>query len=106
MLNKVILVGRLGADPKINEKKVATIKVATSKRAYKTADGTQIPERTEWHNCSFFGGLADTAVKYLKKGDMVYLEGELQTTSYEKNGDKRYYTCVAVSHYVKCGGKE
>lgn len=97
MVNKVMLLGRLGADPKLNDKKVANVSLATTEKGYTAKDGTKIPEKTEWHNLSMFGTLAETACKYLKKGDMLFVEGKLSTYTYEKNGEKRFYTSVVVS---------
>lgn len=74
---------------------VATFSLATTKRGYTTKDGRQIPECTEWHNVVLQNGLAKVANQYVKKGDKLYIEGELRTRSYEdNNGVKRYITEV------------
>lgn len=101
-VNKVILLGHIGQDPKINESnkgtKICSFSLATSERAFKTASGVEVPERTEWHNVVMFGKLAEIAETYLHKGDKVYLEGMNRTRSYEgKDGVKRYTTEVHIS---------
>jgi single-strand DNA-binding protein len=98
-INKVILLGRLGADPKVssasNGANYANFSVATSER-YKTKDG-EVKEITEWHNVVAWRGLADIAGQYLKKGHLVYVEGKLQTRSYEKDGVTRYTTDIVAN---------
>ncbi|QIZ77942.1 single-stranded DNA-binding protein [Ferrimonas lipolytica] len=98
-INKVILVGNLGKDPEVrympNGKAVANLTLATSE-SWKDQQG-QRQERTEWHNVSMFGGLAEVAGNYLKKGSKVYLEGKLQTRKWQdQNGNDRYTTEVIV----------
>ena len=90
-LNKVQLIGNVGKDPDVryldNGVAVATFSLATTDRAYTLANGTQVPERTEWHNIVVWRGIAETAKKYLHKGDKVYVEGEIRSRSFEdKNG--------------------
>lgn len=102
-INKVILLGRLTQDPAIrtfeNGGKVAQFSLATNKRAYTTRDGREIPEQTEFHSIVINRkGLADVAEKYLKKGNQLYLEGELRTREYtDNNGNKRWFTEVYVA---------
>lgn len=84
-INKVIILGILGHDVSYREfdnGQVAQFSVATTKKAHKTKDGKDIPERTEWHNIVLAGGLAKVAKDYLKKGDKVYIEGEIRTRKY------------------------
>ena len=70
---------------------VATFPLATTDRAYTLANGTQVPERTEWHNIVLWRGLAETAEKYVHKGDKLYIEGKIRSRSYDdQNGIKRY----------------
>ena len=100
-VNKVILLGHLGKDPesKVLEsgRRVTTFSLATTERAYKTASGTEIPERTEWHNVVAWNAAAEIAANYLKKGSKVYIEGKLKNRSYTDNtGAKRYVTEVFV----------
>ena len=94
-LNKVQLIGNVGKDPDVryldSGVAVATFPLATTDRAYTLANGTQVPERTEWHNIVLWRGLAETAEKYVRKGDKLYIEGKIRTRSYDDpNGIKRY----------------
>ena len=95
-VNKVTLLGHTGKAPDFKEFDnggVATFSLATTKRAFTTKDGRQIPERTEWHNIVLQNGLAKVANQYVKKGDKLYIEGELRTRSYDDaQGVKRYVT--------------
>lgn len=98
-VNKVILMGYVGKDPEYkdfdNGGSVAQFTLATTDRAFKTANGTEVPERTEWHNIVLQNGLAKIAKEYVKKGDKLYIEGKIRTRSYEdNNGVKRYVTEV------------
>ena len=98
-VNKVILMGNVGKDPEYkdfdNGGSVAQFTLATTDRAFKTANGTEVPERTEWHNIVLQNGLAKVAKEYVKKGDKLYIEGKIRTRSYEdNNGVKRYITGV------------
>ncbi|WP_458138075.1 single-stranded DNA-binding protein [Methylomonas sp. YC3] len=102
-VNKVILLGRLGADPDIrylpnNGGKVVAVRLATSEVWKDTKNAKQ--ERTEWHRVVFFKKLADTAGEYLKKGCQIYVEGTLRTQQWDKNGEKRYRTEV-VAHELQ-----
>lgn len=99
MINKVILVGRVGDQPDVrllpnSNKTMARFSLATSEPGYKTKDGREIPEKTEWHRIVFFGALADVVDRYVFKGQLLYIEGKLQTNSYEKDGIKRYSTDI------------
>ena len=94
-VNKVILIGNVGRDPEVryldNGVAVATLTLATSERGYTLQNGTQVPERTEWHNIVLWRGLAEVAEKYVRKGDKLYIEGKIRTRSYDdQNGVKRY----------------
>lgn len=96
-VNKVTLLGRTGKAPVFKEFDnggcVATFSLATTKRGFTAKDGRQIPERTEWHNIVLQNGLAKVANQYVKKGDKLYIEGELRTRSYDDaQGVKRYIT--------------
>ncbi len=98
-VNKVILIGNLGADPEVrympNGGAVTTIRLATSE-TWKDQSGQQ-QERTEWHRVVFYRRLAEIAGEYLKKGAKVYIEGSLRTSQYEKNGEKRYSTDIIAN---------
>lgn len=98
-LNKVMLIGNVGRDPDVryldNGVAVATFPLATSERGYRLQNGTEVPERTEWHNVVLWRGLAETAEKYVHKGDKLYIEGKIRSRSYDdQNGVKRYVTEV------------
>ena len=93
-INKVILLGNAGRDADFKEFEnggcVATVSVATTKKGYKTKDGREIAERTEWHNVVLVNGLAKVAKDYIKKGDKIYIEGELRSRKYnDKDGVER-----------------
>ena len=99
-VNKVILIGNVGRDPEVRYLDsgiaVASLPLATD-RAYTLANGTQVPERTEWHNLVLWRGLAETAEKYVHKGDKLYVEGKIRTRSYDdQTGAKRYVTEIFV----------
>lgn len=96
-VNKVILIGNVGKDPDVryfeNDQAVANFTLATTERGYKTRDGQDIPDRTEWHNIVAWRGLAKLAENYIKKGSQIYVEGRLRTRSYDdQNGVKKYVT--------------
>lgn len=98
-VNKVILMGNVGKDPEYkyfdSGGSVARFTLATTDRAFKTANGTEVPERTEWHNIVLQNGLAKVAKEYVKRGNKLYIEGKIRTRSYEdNNGVKRYITEV------------
>ena len=107
-VNKVILVGRLGKNPETrtldNGAKVCTFSIATSE-VYKDRDG-QRQEKTEWHNIVLWRNLADIAESYLAKGREVYVEGKLQTRSWDdQNGQKRYTTEIVGTNINLIGGR-
>jgi single-strand DNA-binding protein len=96
-INKVILVGNVGKDPDVRyfdtDSAVANFSLATTERGYTAANGTQVPDRTEWHNIVLWRGLAKIAEKYVHKGSKIYIEGKIFTRSYEdQQGIKRYVT--------------
>lgn len=102
-INKVILVGNLGKDPEIRYTSsgtpIANITLATSE-SWKDKNTGQKQEKTEWHRVAIFGGLADIAGKYLKKGSKVYIEGKLQTRKWQdQSGQDRYTTEVIVQGF-------
>ena len=93
-VNKVILIGNVGKDPDVryldSGVAVATFSLATTERGYTLQNGTQVPDRTEWHNIVLWRGLAQTAEKYVHKGDKLYIEGKIKSRSYDDpNGIKR-----------------
>lgn len=94
-VNKVILIGNVGKDPDIryfdNGSAVVNFTLATTERGYTAANGTQVPDRTEWHNIVCWRGLAKVAEQFVKKGTQLYIEGRIRTRSYDdQNGVKRY----------------
>lgn len=103
-INKVILVGNLGADPKVSNttsgSKIVNLNIATSDSWRDKATGER-KEKTEWHRVVVFNpALADVAEKYLHKGSKVYLEGQLQTRSWtDNNGQERYTTEVVLQNF-------
>src|ERR1044071_9648561 len=107
-VNKVILVGNLGADPETRAMPsgttVANIRIATSE-SWKDKQTGEQQERTEWHRIKFFGRLAEIAGEYLKKGAQVYVEGKLRTEEYEKDGQKRYSTDIIADEMQMLGSK-
>lgn len=102
-INKVILVGTLGADPDVkfaaNGNAIANLSVATSEEWNDKSSG-QKQQKTEWHRVTIFGKLAEIAGQYLRKGSQVYLEGKLQTRKWQdQNGQDRYTTEVVLSGF-------
>src|SRR5690349_3380145 len=107
-INKVIIVGNLGADPELRYTgggtAVCSLSVATSEQ-WKDKQSGEKQERTEWHRVKLFGKLAEIAGEYLKKGRQVYIEGSLRTDKYtDKNGVERYSTDVIASDMQMLGG--
>ena len=82
-MNKVMLIGNVGADPQVKYLDqgvcVAQIRLATTERGYTLQNGTQVPDRTEWHTCIFWRKLGETVEKYVRKGDKIYVEGKIQS---------------------------
>lgn len=106
-LNKVMLIGHLGKDPELrytsNGIAVASFSIATNE-AWKDQDGN-LQERTEWHNIVAWRRLAEICGEYLKKGKRVYIEGKIQTRSYDdKNGVKKYMTEVVADDLIMLDG--
>jgi single-strand DNA-binding protein len=108
-INKVILVGNLGADPETrytaSGSAITKIRVATSESWRDKQSGEQ-KERTEWHRVTFFGRLAEIAGEYLRKGRQVYIEGSLRTDKWQdQNGQDRYTTEIIASEMQMLGGR-
>ena len=94
-VNKVILIGNVGVEPEVryydSGQAVATLRLATTERGYTMQNGTQVPDRTEWHNVVLWNRLAQVVEKYVHKGDKLYIEGKIRSRSYDdQNGVKRY----------------
>jgi single-strand DNA-binding protein len=108
-VNKVILVGNLGADPDVRYMPsgagVTNIRVATTE-GWRDKQTGERQERTEWHNVVFFGRLAEVSGEYLKKGTQVYIEGSLRTRKWQdKNGNDRYTTEIVASDMQMLGSR-
>ncbi|HMO17156.1 MAG TPA: single-stranded DNA-binding protein [Oligoflexia bacterium] len=107
MVNKVILLGRLGVDPELrytpNQTPVCSFKLATSDRR-KGSDG-QWSEHTEWHNIVTFGKTAENCAQYLKKGRQAYIDGRIQTRKYQgEDGKDKYWTEIIANTVQFVGG--
>lgn len=108
-INKVILVGNLGADPESRAmpsgSAVTNIRVATSESWKDKTTGDQ-QERTEWHNVAFFGRLAEVAAEYLRKGSQVYIEGKIRTRKWQdRDGNDRWSTEIIANEMQMLGGR-
>ena len=109
-VNKVIIVGNLGADPETrylpSGDAVTSIRVATTDR-YKDKQTGEMKEATEWHSISFFAKLAEIAGQYLRKGSQVYVEGSLRTRKYtDKNGVEKYATDIRADSMQMLGSRQ
>ncbi|MBU1343350.1 MAG: single-stranded DNA-binding protein [Proteobacteria bacterium] len=108
-LNKVMLIGNLGRDPEIRYSQqglaVVNFSIATTEQWTDKNTGDR-QEKTEWHNIVVFGKQAETCEKYLSKGSQIYVEGRLQTSTYEKDGQTHYMTKVVASNFQFLGGKQ
>jgi single-strand DNA-binding protein len=108
-INKVILIGHLGADPETRAMPsgmtVANLRLATSENWKDKQSGEQ-QERTEWHNVALFGRLGEIAGEYLRKGSQVYIEGRLRTRKWQdKSGVDRYTTEIIANDMQMIGGR-
>ncbi|MBW1893359.1 MAG: single-stranded DNA-binding protein [Deltaproteobacteria bacterium] len=107
-INKVILVGNLGKDPEVrytqDGRAVAQFSIATSEE-WKDKNTGEKREKTEWHRVVAFGRLGEICGEYLSKGRQVYIEGRLQTSSYEKDGVTRYSTDIITDKMQMLGSK-
>jgi single-strand DNA-binding protein len=108
-VNKVILIGHLGADPESRAmpsgSSVANLRIATTESWRDKQSGEQ-QERTEWHRVALFGRLAEIASEYLRKGSQVYIEGSLRTRKWQdKQGNERYSTEIVGNEMQMLGGR-
>jgi single-strand DNA-binding protein len=109
MVNKVMLIGNLGRDPEVRStpsgQNVASFTLATS-RKWKDKDGSR-QEQTEWHNVVVWGRLAEVAGQYLTKGKQVFIEGRIQTRSWEdkQSGEKKYRTEIVADNFQMLGSR-
>lgn len=108
-VNKVTLIGNLGADPEVrytaNGSAVANIRLATAE-SWRDKESGEQQERTEWHRVVFFSRLAEIVGEYLKKGSQVYIEGRLQTRKWQdRDGNDRYTTEIVANEMQMLGGR-
>jgi single-strand DNA-binding protein len=108
-VNKVILIGNLGADPETKSMpsgtSVANLRIATAE-SFKDKQTNEWQERTEWHNVAMFGRLAEIAGEYLRKGSQVYIEGRLRTRKWQdKQGNDRYSTEIVANEMQMLGSR-
>ena len=108
-VNKVILIGNLGADPETryapSGTAIANVRLATTDSRRDKESGEQI-DRTEWHNVVFFSRLAEIVSEYLRKGSQVYVEGRLQTRKWQdRDGNDRYSTEIVADNMQMLGGR-
>jgi single-strand DNA-binding protein len=109
-VNKVIIVGNLGADPETRYTPggdaITNIRVATTDK-WKDKTSGEMKEATEWHRIAFFGRLAEVAGQYLKKGSQIYVEGSLRTRKWQdKEGQERYTTEIRADVMQMLGGRQ
>jgi len=106
-LNKVLLLGNLGADPELRVtpggQAVLKLRLATTESYLDRSNTRQ--ERTEWHRITIWGKRGEALAKILTKGDRIFIEGRIQTSSYEKNGEKRYSTDIIANNVILAGGR-
>lgn len=110
-INKIILLGNVGKDPDVryldNGVSVARFSLATSERGYTLANGTVVPERSEWHNIVAWRGLAEISEKYIHKGSQLYVEGKISYRTWEdKNGQTRYTTEIVAENVELLGRRQ
>jgi len=108
-MNKIILIGRVGKEPEMRSINagidICSLTLATSE-SYKDKQTGERKIITEWHNCVAFGQLASVISKFVKKGDMLTVEGKIKTDSYIKNDEKRYSTKIIINNIEFCGLKK
>ena len=108
-MNSVHLIGRVGQEPTVREFEngaIATLALATTERGYKLQNGTEVPERTDWHNLVFHKGLANIVKNYVHKGAKLFVGGKILNRTYEKDGVKHTVTEIYVSEMELLDGKQ
>ena len=99
-MNKVMLIGNVGKDPDVHyydaDQAVAQLRLATTEKGYVLPNGTQVPDRTDWHNLVFYRRLAKIVESYVHKGDKLYIEGRLKYRTYDDAKGQRQYTTEIV----------
>ena len=106
-----MLIGNVGKDPEVRyyeqDQAVAQIRLATTEKGYTLPNGTQVPDRTDWHNVVFFRGLAKVVEKYVHKGDKLYVEGRIHYRSYDdQKGMKQYVTEIYADNMEMLSPKQ
>lgn len=95
-MNKVILIGNVGTEPEVRyydqDMCVAQIRLATSEKGYTLQNGTQVPDRTDWHSILLYRGLAKVVEKYVHKGDKLYIEGRIRNRQWDDKKGVRHYS--------------
>ena len=107
-VNKIILLGRVGKDPEIKQfdgGNKASFSLATTERGYTTKAGVTIEETTTWHNIVCWKGLSTIVERFVKKGDLIYLEGKITTRSWDSDNGKKYITEIVADNIELLGGK-
>ena len=103
-MNKVMLIGNVGQDPVIKYIGegvcVATLSLATTERGYTLPNGTQVPERTEWHNVIFWRKTAEIVEQNVRKGDKIYVEGKIQNRSYDDRQGVRHSSVEIIAESI------
>lgn len=102
-MNKVMLIGNVGKEPDVRyydrDTAVAMFSLATTERGYTLQNGTQVPDRTEWHNIVLYKGLAKVVERFVHKGDKLFIEGKIRSRSYDDaKGVKRYVTEIVADN--------
>ena len=99
-VNRVTLLGNVGRDPEVRVltggNAVAEFSLATSRGGYTGNDGKEVPQKTQWHRIKAFGAITSNIEKYVKKGSTIYVEGRIEYSEYEKNGEKRQSTEIIL----------
>lgn len=99
-VNRVTLLGNVGRDPEVRYltggNAVAEFSLATSTGGYTTKDGKEVPQKTQWHRIKAFGAITSAIERYVKKGAPVYIDGRIEYSEYEKNGEKRTMTEIIL----------
>lgn len=102
-MNKVMLIGNVGMEPDVRyyeaDQATAQVRLATTERGYTLPNGTQVPDRTDWHNLVFSRGLAKVVERYVHKGDKIYVDGRLRYRTYDdQKGQRRMVTEIFVEN--------
>ena len=102
-MNTALLIGNVGKDPEVRyyeqDQAVAQVVLATTERGFTLQNGTQVPDRTEWHNVVFYRGMAQVVEKYVRKGDKLFVEGKIRSRSYDdQKGVRRYVTEIVAEN--------